>query len=154
MGMAVIDTVLPGIQKCNIELKYNFENATILGDSSLLKTAFINLLDNARKASSEGSVIEFTGKVNGEMYEYVVKDHGIGIAKEDIDKICDEFYMVDKSRSRSEGGAGLGMSLVAAILKEHDSALSIESELGKGTIISMTIQTCENDEKDELIDEE
>ena len=152
LGLAVIDTVLPAIEKCNIQLEYDFENASILADSPLLKTAFINLLDNARKASSEGSVIEFTGKVIGESYEFVVEDHGIGIAREDIDKICDEFFMVDKSRSRSEGGAGLGMSLVAAILKEHEADLKIESELGKGTRMIVTMDKSSEDE--ELLDEE
>ena len=76
-----------------------------------------------------------------------MEDHGIGIAPEDIDRICDEFYMVDKSRSRSEGGAGLGMSLVAAILKEHAADLKIESELGKGTRMIVTIDTCEEEKE-------
>ena len=132
-------------------------------DSALLKTAFINLLDNARKAtkasdSEEGTEdakkIHFTGKIiqaEGEdsenrKYEFIVEDHGIGIAQKDIERICDEFYMVDKSRSRSEGGAGLGMSLVAAILNEHSADLKIESELGVGTRMIVTFS--------ELVDEE
>ena len=58
---------------------------------------------------------------------------GLAPPEEDIGKICDEFYMVDKSRSRKEGGAGLGLSLVSAILKEHNAELEIESKLGEGT---------------------
>ena len=114
-------------------------SASIYGDSSLLKTVFINLLDNARKYSDNGEDIYFTGHIissssnKKDLYEFVVEDHGIGIDKEDIDKICDAFFMVDKSRSRKEGGAGLGMSLVSSILNEHSAQLKIESELGKGT---------------------
>ena len=121
------------------------------GDSSLLKTAFVNLLDNARKASSAGSTISFRGELisdntsesdtGNSSYAFTVEDHGIGIAEEDINKICDEFYMVDKSRSRSEGGAGLGLSLVSAILKEHSADLNIESELGVGTKMIVTFET-------------
>ncbi|MBO4862898.1 MAG: HAMP domain-containing histidine kinase [Eubacterium sp.] len=137
LGDAVIQTISPSLEKAGITLTSSFDNATINGDSALLKTAFINLIDNARKASSEGSEIAFTGKETDDAYVFVVEDHGIGIAEEDIDRICDEFYMVDKSRSRKEGGAGLGLSLVSAILKEHDATLDIKSKLGKGTVISI-----------------
>ena len=58
--------------------------------------------------------------------------------KEDQKKIFDEFFMVDKSRTRKEGGAGLGMSLVAIILEKHGAKIRIESELGKGTAIYTT----------------
>ena len=133
LGEAVIKTVKPSIEKAGLKLDYSFDDTTIMGDSALLATAFINLLDNARKASSKGSEVSFTGKKDGDKYRFVVEDHGIGISEEDLGKICDEFYMVDKSRSRKEGGAGLGMSLVNAIMREHGFEFSIESELGKGT---------------------
>lgn len=152
LGEAVVETVLPSIEKAGIILKAGFENENISGDSPLLKTAFINLLDNARKAiahkDTDSKEIIFSGhtvslpsadkKDSTLGYEFVVEDNGIGIAQEDIYRICDEFYMVDKSRSRSEGGAGLGMSLVAAILKEHGADLKIESELGVGTKMIIT----------------
>lgn len=174
LGEAVVTTVEPAIERAQLTLKADFENANITGDSALLKSVFINLLDNARKASTvpdNKREIIFSGRIiSGEelssrqkdedqnskdkkksskdefYYEYVVEDHGIGIAEEDINKICDEFYMVDKSRSRSEGGAGLGMSLVAAILKEHDAELNIESELGVGTKMIVTMP-CEKSEE-------
>ncbi|MCR4845144.1 MAG: HAMP domain-containing histidine kinase [Eubacterium sp.] len=157
LGEAVIETVRPALEKAELSLKYDFENASITGDAPLLKTAFINLLDNARKASSKGSEISFSGRITKEeddvksplKYEYTVEDHGIGISEEDIDRICDEFYMVDKSRSRKEGGAGLGMSLVSAILKEHSADLKIESKVGEGTKMIITIACKEIEEDDE-----
>ena len=141
LGEAVVETVLPAIERAGITLEYRFENANITGDSALLKTAFINLLDNALKASSEGKSISFTGRIieGSQNYEFIVEDHGIGIAKEDIDKICDEFYMVDKSRSRSRNGVGLGLALCTEILKLHGSELEIESTVGEGSCISFTI---------------
>ena len=148
LGEAVIETMLPSLEKAGLTLDYSFENANILCDSTLIKTAFINLIDNARKASSAGSSITFTGQIitdeigNPRSYNYIVEDHGIGIAKEDIDRICDEFFMVDKSRSRKEGGAGLGMSLVSAILKEHEAVLKIDSEPGVGTKMSVILPNC------------
>ena len=123
----------------NIKLKTTFEEGTVYGDAELIKTVFINLLDNARKASEEGSVVSFTGKlkeIDGEkQYEYMVEDTGIGINEETRKRIFDEFYMADKSRTRKEGGAGLGMSLVSIILDKHNADIEIESEEGKGTRI-------------------
>jgi signal transduction histidine kinase len=148
IGEAVIDTILPSFQDAGLVLSSDFENASICVDSSLIKTALINLLDNARKYSDNGKEISFIGHIiPGEekghnSYEYIVEDHGIGIAQEDIDKICDEFYMVDKSRSRTEGGAGLGMPLVSSILKEHGAELKIESELGVGTKMRVLFPAC------------
>ena len=148
LGEAVKETVMPAMLKKKIRLESHFDSASIIADSALLRTAFINLLDNARKASAEGSSISFFGEMNENSagYRFVVEDHGIGIAPEDVNRICDEFYMVDKSRSRKEGGAGLGMSLVSAILKEHGATLKIESKLGVGTKMIVEFTTC-NEEK-------
>ena len=112
--------------------------AILYGNKELLVTALVNLLDNARKASKEHGVIEFSGKriqeeENPFYYELSVKDYGIGMTKEETERICDEFYMADKSRARQEGGAGIGMSLVALILEHHQAELIVESEPKKGT---------------------
>ena len=80
-------------------------------------------------------------------YEFVVRDNGIGISEEDQKKIFDEFFMVDKSRTRKEGGAGLGMSLVAIILEKHGATIRIESELGKGTSIYTSWPIFDEDEE-------
>ncbi len=128
------------------------------GDPELLKTVFINLIDNARKASKEGDVIEFTGRevpegvslrpeagetgegtepADGPRYIFQIRDHGIGISEENQKKIFDEFFMVDKSRTRAAGGAGLGMSLVSIILQRHEAKIRLESKPGEGTIFTV-----------------
>ncbi|MCI5620196.1 MAG: HAMP domain-containing histidine kinase [Lachnospiraceae bacterium] len=149
LGKEIVKIVSPALLKKKICLVTDIEPAVLEGSQELLVTVFINLIDNARKASREGDTIEFAGcctmqqesdaskanvqKENGTGYEFTVTDHGVGMSEDDVEKICDEFYMVDKSRSRREGGAGLGMSLVALILEKHGAELVIESKLGEGT---------------------
>lgn len=134
----VLKVVTPSLDTKKLVLKENIEPAVLYGNKELLVTALVNLLDNARKASMEHGIIEFTGKKIKEKespfyYELSVRDYGIGMTKEEAERICDEFYMADKSRARQEGGAGIGMSLVALILEHHQAELIIESEPKKGT---------------------
>lgn len=134
----VLKVVTPSFAAKGLVLKENIEPAVLYGNKELLVTALVNLLDNARKASKEHGVIEFSGKriqeeENPFYYEISVKDYGIGMTKEETERICDEFYMADKSRARQEGGAGIGMSLVALILEHHQAELIVESEPKKGT---------------------
>lgn len=134
----VLKVVTPSFAAKGLVLKENIEPAVLYGNKELLVTALVNLLDNARKASKEHGVIEFSGKriqeeENPFYYELSVRDYGIGMTKEEAERICDEFYMADKSRARQEGGAGIGMSLVALILEHHQAELIIESEPKKGT---------------------
>ena len=100
-------------------------------DGDLIREVLINLLDNAVKASSEG------GKVWLRWEDGVlsVKDEGIGIPAEDLEAVTEPFYMVDKSRSRKEGGAGLGLTLTRLILENLGAVMEIRSEPGKGTEI-------------------
>ena len=159
IGEDVIASTAPILK--DYDVKSDFDNAMIMCEPGLIKTVLINLIDNARKASEEGVVIEVYGKIIAgsasaenddnsmlyenktttcDYYEFSVRDYGIGIPQEDIDRICDEFYMVDKSRARSKGGAGLGLSLANIILQEHDSKLEIVSEVGKGTCMSFRFE--------------
>ena len=139
LANSVITSVTPIVEAAGETLVTDIEPGTLYGDIDLLKSVFINLIDNARKASKAGDTIEFTGRCDGETdYLFTVTDHGIGISEEDKKKIFDEFFMVDKSRTRAAGGAGLGMSLVSVILDRHKATLNIESTPGIGT--SMTVK--------------
>ncbi len=102
-------------------------------DEDLMIDALINLIDNAVKASEPNSKIILRAKDNC----ISVQDFGRGIPKEEQDKILEPFYMVDKSRSRKSGGAGLGLALTATILDKHNCKLNIESELGEGTCMNL-----------------
>lgn len=98
-------------------------------DEDLMLEVLTNLTENAAKASSPGQKIIL--KASDGCIE--VRDFGCGIPREEQEKILEPFYMIDKSRSRKNGGAGLGLALTALILKRHAISLTIESEVGKGT---------------------
>ena len=144
LANSVITSVTPLIEDKGETLVTDIEPATLYGDIDLLKSVFINLIDNARKASKSGDTVEFIGRNRDETrYLFTVRDHGIGISEEDKKKIFDEFYMVDKSRTRAAGGAGLGMSLVSVILERHKATLDLESTPGEGTTITVTLSTAD-----------
>ena len=129
---------VPILQKDGVMLKIEVEPYALQMNQELVVTAFLNLIDNARKASKSGDVIEFIGKVQeNHTYLFEIIDHGNGIEREELEHICDEFYMVDKSRARKAGGAGLGLSLVALIVKKHGAKLLIESEPQVGTRVKL-----------------
>ncbi len=105
----------------------------VVGDRNLLKQMFINLLENATKYNVEGGSIGVSIEgLDGEV-RVVVEDTGIGIPEEDLPKIFEKFYRVDKSRARGVGGAGLGLSIVKWIVSAHGGTIKVKSTLGKGT---------------------
>lgn len=116
-----------------------WEKGELYAEENLLKTVLINLTDNAIKASEEGQTVEITGRRMENGYYFQVRDEGIGIPEEEIHKITEAFYMVDKSRSRAHNGAGLGLALCTAILELHHSRLKVESTLGFGSCMSFLI---------------
>lgn len=133
------ESMQPILDQKKILLDIDVQPATVWGEPELLKTVFINLIDNARKASSEGSHILFHGNTEKNYYIFRIQDWGCGMDEETVLHICDEFYMADKSRTREEGGAGLGMALAALILQKHDAELDIKSSPGNGTTISILL---------------
>ena len=93
--------------------QFRYDPGHISGEMDLLKSVLLNLADNACKASEKGQPIEVFGESRQKGYFFAVKDYGMGISKEDCKRITEAFYMVDKSRSRSHNGAGLGLALCA-----------------------------------------
>lgn len=135
----------------SMEFVFAYEPAVVLADAGLIQTVLVNLLDNACKASESGSQIEIEGCPQQGGYRFTVRDHGIGIPAEEISRITQAFYMVDKSRSRSRNGAGLGLALSTEILALHGSRLEIESTVGEGTSIGFLLRTEEKEEEHEEI---
>ncbi|OKZ42837.1 MAG: hypothetical protein BHV82_01995 [Odoribacter sp. 43_10] len=93
----------------------------------------VNLVDNAIKASNEGGKIQVSGYFIKEEFVIRVEDNGIGIPKDELEKITQAFYMVDKARSRKKGGAGLGLALCAEIVEIHRGSMRFKSEVNQGT---------------------
>lgn len=128
---AVLATCQPFAEKNGITLKITECTGTVRGDFDLLHDALCNLTENACKASSPGQTVRLTAADD----LLTVTDEGCGIPQEEIKNLTEPFYMVDKSRSRKAGGAGLGLSLVAQINRLHGIRMEIESELEHGTSV-------------------
>ena len=124
-----------GLEKKNIVCQFQVEEGSIYGEKDLLISLFTNFIDNARKALPEGGSIWLYGQKRDAGYAVTVRDNGCGMPQEEIHKITEAFYMVDKSRSRREGGAGLGMTLCSRIIEVHGAKWSISSSEGEGTEI-------------------
>ena len=124
-----------GLEKKNITCCFQVEEGSIYGEKDLLISLFTNFIDNARKALPEGGSIWLNGQKRDAGYAVTVRDNGCGMPQEEIHKITEAFYMVDKSRSRREGGAGLGMTLCSRIIEVHGAKWSISSNEGEGTEI-------------------
>jgi two-component system phosphate regulon sensor histidine kinase PhoR len=112
----------------------------IKADLFKLEQMLVNLLDNAVKYTDRGE-ITVSVAVQDKRVRIQVRDTGIGIPKEDIPRIFERFYVVDKSRSRKSGGTGLGLSIVKHIVLLHHGTIDIESALGKGTSVIVTLPT-------------
>ncbi len=137
----------PVMEKNNMTLKAMAQNSIVLIEPDLFKTLLVNLIDNARKASQEGSTIELLGKIDGRDYVFCVRDHGRGIPQEEIRNITEAFYMVDKSRARAQNGAGLGLALSDKIARMHGSRLEFLSVVDKGTVVYIRIRRARRQRK-------
>ena len=107
------------------------ENLSWEMDQDMMVSFFVNLVDNAYKASENGGKIFIHADEQG----ITVKDQGRGIPEEELNRVTEAFYMVDKSRSRSSGGAGLGLALCKEIAGLHGAQLIIKSKEGAGTSV-------------------
>lgn len=133
----------PSLKKRGITLDVEVQDGIFYGEKDLLSSVFVNFLDNAGKASDPESRIVLSGIKERDGYAIIVEDHGRGIPGEELSKITEAFYMVDKSRSRKEGGAGLGLALCRKILELHHAVWKIESEEGKGTKVTVSFSLME-----------
>ena len=121
---------------CNIT--YDIEDCYFWADYDLIRSVLINLIENSMKAGAKHITVK---GVQGEKdaFTFTVTDDGMGIPADKVSRVKEAFYMVDKSRSRAEHGAGLGLSLCDRIVRLHGGTMDIESEEGKGTKITVNI---------------
>jgi signal transduction histidine kinase len=110
-----------------------------MGESANLRRVFLILLDNAIKYTEAGS-ITLTLDAEDSLVKVIVADTGIGIERDALSHVFDRFWRADKVRSRAEGGAGLGLSLAAQIVQQHGGAISVESELGRGSRFAVQLR--------------
>lgn len=125
--------------KNDIKLMLLGTTAYINADKSMMDEVLYNLCDNAIRYNNKGGnvIVDVSNTLDGKV-KLTIKDNGIGIGKEHQERIFERFYRVDKSRSRESGGTGLGLAIVKHILTSHGAELSLASEPGKGTSITVT----------------
>ena len=132
-------------KKKNIKVKYEFENEDIdLWEySGYIRQILLNIISNAIKYTGENGSVNIKQYIKAEKVFIEVKDNGIGIPQEDIDRIFERFYRVDKARSRSVGGTGLGLAITKHMVKALNGNIKVESELGVGSkfIIELPFNT-------------
>lgn len=127
-------------EKYKVDIVFVTEELMVMVEPHLLYSLFYNIIDNACKASKEGQKVDVLAFFKDGRCQVEVKDCGRGIKEENIAEVMEPFYMEDKSRSRKQGGAGLGLALCQTIAKIHGSNLDIKSEQNKGTIVSFNLQ--------------
>ena len=130
----------------DIELKLDIEDGYIMADTILLEDCLRNLIDNSKKANPKDKIIKVIGKNEQDKYKISVEDKGCGIPKEEIPRIVESFYMIDKARARENGRNGIGLSICEKIAKIHNTKLIIESELNKGTCVSLYLEVANLEE--------
>ncbi|WP_019132879.1 sensor histidine kinase [Peptoniphilus obesi] len=123
-------------EKKNVRIIVN-GNEKLMANNTMMWELLSNLLDNAIKYNKEDGSVKIDMSRDNDNVILSVEDTGIGIDNKDLDRVFERFYRVDKSRSKKSGGTGLGLSIVKHIIKNHDGNLKVESELGKGTKITV-----------------
>ncbi len=119
----------------------------IKADKNGIERVILNVLSNAVKYTPEnGNIKIYVGFVYNDAYIKVI-DNGIGIPKEDLGRVFERFYRVDKARSREMGGTGLGLSIAKEIIEQNKGSIDIKSEYGKGTEVVIRIPALKKEEE-------
>ncbi|MGI5935845.1 MAG: sensor histidine kinase [Oscillospiraceae bacterium] len=137
----VYNAMLLEAQKRNQKFTLEFESSlpNIRGDRTRVEQVLINMVSNAIKYTQNGGRIRITAGGSRDYVWASVKDNGAGIPPADVPRVFDRFYRVDKARSRESGGTGLGLSIAKEIVTRHNGTIELESQLGKGTTITVTL---------------
>ena len=123
----------------NIEIKYEKKDIEIYCDKDKITQALVNILSNAIRYSNEGGTIDIHEIVEKNRVLISVEDKGIGISEEDLKYIFERFYRADKSRTRTTGGTGIGLTIVKSIVLSHGGEIFVESKLGEGSKFTVVL---------------
>lgn len=133
-----ITSLTESARKKNIHIQTSYEDAFIKANSRLIYEIIYNLIDNAIRYSNNDSEFSVSTYTKDHLAYVSVKDNGIGIPLDDQNRIFERFFRVDKSHSRATGGTGLGLSIVKHAVKKSHGTIRVESELGKGSIFTVS----------------
>lgn len=133
-----VNNLLVNAEKRGVKLYYEGEPCELRADRGMLLELVDNLTANAIRYNNEGGEVHVTVTHKHARPVLLVSDNGIGIPKDQQERIFERFYRVDKSRSKETGGTGLGLAIVKHIVELHDAQITVESEPGKGTTMKVT----------------
>lgn len=133
----------------NVKLKIvsDMEKVPVKADKNRIKQVLVNLIDNALKygTKEQGSEITVQLETEKKNVNISITDNGIGIPEQDIERIFERFYRVEKSRSKSKGGTGLGLAIVKQIIEAHESKIIVSSKVGEGTSFKFKLKRPKTD---------
>lgn len=124
-------------EKNNVTLDLKGPHLTVFANRQMLEEMIYNLCDNGIRYNKPNGKVEVSIRENNENVIFMVSDTGIGISEENINRIFERFYRVDKSRSKQTGGTGLGLAIVKHIAEQMNAQIQIDSKLEKGTTITL-----------------
>lgn len=127
------------LKEQDILVNLNLKKAICKIEPDLLKSLILNLIDNALKSMNSGGILTVEDRAIQEGAKIYISDTGCGMPKDEISKITEAFYRIDKSRSRKQGGVGLGLAICKEIVRIHQGEMRFISQQGKGTTVIITI---------------
>ena len=141
-------------KKYELVRDYPITSVWIEIDTDKMTQVIDNILNNAIKYSPDGGKITVSMKTTDDQMILSISDQGLGIPKEDLPKIFDRFYRVDKARSRAQGGTGLGLAIAKEIVKQHNGFIWAKSEYGKGSTFTIVLPYDKDAVKEEIWEDE
>ena len=141
-------------KKYELVRDYPITSVWIEIDTDKMTQVIDNILNNAIKYSPDGGKITVSMKTTDDQMILSISDQGLGIPKEDLPKIFDRFYRVDKARSRAQGGTGLGLAIAKEIIKQHNGFIWAKSEYGKGSTFTIVLPYDKDAVKEEIWEDE
>ena len=141
-------------KKYELVRDYPINSVWIEIDTDKMTQVIDNILNNAIKYSPDGGKITVSMKTTEDQMILSIKDQGLGIPKEDLPKIFDRFYRVDRARSRAQGGTGLGLAIAKEIIKQHNGFIWAKSEYGKGSTFTIVLPYDKEAVKEEVWEDE
>lgn len=140
---AVVEDFSEKSRAKGIELRCDFANSVIVhGDQEYLRRALSNLIENAWRYTETGGSVVVAGARSADEAVITITDSGIGIPQDALPHLFERFYRVDPSRSRKDGGSGLGLSIVQTIVEAHHGRVFVQSQLGHGSRFTIKLPTC------------
>ena len=141
-------------KKYELVRDYPINSVWIEIDTDKMTQVIDNILNNAIKYSPDGGKITVSMKTTEDQMILSIKDQGLGIPKQDLPKIFDRFYRVDRARSRAQGGTGLGLAIAKEIIKQHNGFIWAKSEYGKGSTFTIVLPYDKDAVKEEIWEDE